>query len=173
MPALPTWPWLLFGVVEPFLLYVSSSCQTTWKPRRTNKANSVWGTVVIFQDPRDFINKSAPSIVPLPLLSGGTVVIISQLANIYLLLAAVQALCCWSRHLEIARTYIGIVAVADLGHIYATYLGMGEKMFWDWQNWNDVAWGNIGFSAFLCLNRVATILGLFGRVGASTKAKRS
>ena len=27
-----------------------------------------------------------------------------------------------------------------------------------------IAWGNIGSSAFLCVNRVATVLGLFGEI---------
>jgi hypothetical protein len=26
-------------------------------------------------------------------------------------------------------------------------------------------WGNIGFSAFLHVNRIATVLGVFGRIG--------
>ena len=77
-------------------------------------------------------------------------------------------MCTWTPHPDIARGFLSIVALADLGHIYATYLGMesgGKGVFWGWEKWNDLAWGNVGASAFLCVNRVGTVLGLFGTVG--------
>lgn len=61
-----------------------------------------------------------------------------------------------------------IIALADIGHIYSVYLGMtggegvGAGAFWDWRNWNDMVAGNVGASVFLCVNRIATLLGLFG-----------
>lgn len=132
----------------------------------------VWGTVVIFQDPKSYINQQVPSVIALP-VSASAVATVAQLGNVYLLLAAVQAMCCFSNHADIARNYLSIVAIADIGHIYACYLGMGYKMFVDWRSWNSLAWGNIGFSAFLCVNRLATVLGLYGKITTAGKAKRA
>ena len=73
----------------------------------------------------------------------------------------------------VTRGYLTVVAIADLGHIYANYLGMGEKHFLDLNSWNHMAWANIGISAFLCLNRVATVLGCFGKVGNKGTAKKT
>lgn len=42
---------------------------------------------------------------------------------------------------------------------------MGPKVFWNFNEYNDMMWGNIGVSAFLHVNRLATVLGVFGRVG--------
>jgi len=56
-----------------------------------------------------------------------------------------------------------VVALADLGHIYAVYRVWGS-VFWDLGLWNDMMWGNVGVSTFLHVNRLATLLGLFGSV---------
>ena len=71
-----------------------------------------------------------------------------------------------------------IIALADIGHIYSCYAGMGSQQFWDFANYNDMAWGNIGGSAFLCVNRIATVLGVFGEIrdqshGGGKGAKRA
>jgi hypothetical protein len=66
-----------------------------------------------------------------------------------------------------------VVAVADLGHIYSSYLGMGEKYFFDLNSWNQMAWANIGVSVFLCLNRIATVSGIFGSIGGRAKSKKT
>jgi len=64
----------------------------------------------------------------------------------------------------LCRYYLTIVAFADLGHIYSSYVGMGSTYFWDVGSWNDMAWGNVGVSVFLCINRIATVLGVFGSI---------
>jgi hypothetical protein len=85
-----------------------------------------------------------------------------QINNIFLLLAAMAVICCWTTHASISRWYLIAVALGDLGHIYATYCGMGPAAFWDVSGWNDLVWGNVGASLFLHVNRWATVLGLFG-----------
>lgn len=91
-----------------------------------------------------------------------------QLGNVLLLLAAIALICCWTTHPEIARRYLIVVALADLGHIYAAYRGLGDSAFWDVTQWNDMAYGNIGASAFLHINRWLTVAGVFGRLGPYT-----
>ena len=98
--------------------------------------------------------------------------VVSQLGNVFLLLAGIALLCCFTSHVSIARGYLLILALADIGHIYATYVGMGEKAFMDWQNWSQMAWSHIGASGFLCVNRLATLAGLFGRMNGQAKAKK-
>lgn len=73
----------------------------------------------------------------------------------------------------VARGYLVVVAIADLGHIYSSYLGMGEKYFLDLNSWNQMAWANIGVSVFLCLNRLATVSGVFGRIGGRATVKKT
>ncbi|OQN97533.1 hypothetical protein B0A48_16687 [Cryoendolithus antarcticus] len=91
-------------------------------------------------------------------------VMLYLLGNVYLLLAALAVICCWTRHRSIMQYYLLVVAFADLGHIYATCRVFGWEKFVEFAQWNDMAWGSIGGSAFLHVNRLATLLGLFGRL---------
>jgi hypothetical protein len=70
-----------------------------------------------------------------------------------------------TRDANVTKWYLAMVAMGDLGHIYSNYMVMGPEVFWNYGEWNDMMWGNIGFSAFLHGNRVATLLGVFGKVG--------
>lgn len=60
------------------------------------------------------------------------------------------------------RNAVIALAVADVGHLYATFAAMGLEAFVDVASWSSVAWGNIGFTGFLFVNRMAYLLGLFG-----------
>ena len=126
----------------------------------------------VFNDPQDYNNRQHPSAVPLP-LSAGSLIITYQLGNVFGLLAGLAVVCCFMGNAAVIRGYLTVVAIADLGHIYSSYLGMGEKYFLDLNSWNQMAWANIGVSAFLCFNRVATVLGFFGRVGSKGTAKKT
>jgi len=84
------------------------------------------------------------------------------LGNVYLLLALLAIVCIWTPHKAVATYYLLAVALADLGHIYATYRVWGPA-FWDLNQWNDMMYGNVAVSAFLHVNRLATVLGVFGR----------
>jgi len=141
---LPLWPHVLFGILEPIAL--------------------VMGFYTVFSSPQEFHNRQVPSNVPNLNITPGTTIITLQLGNVFLLLAGLAILCCFTSHPEIARYYLIIVAFADLGHIYSSYVGMGSTYFWDVGSWNDMAWGNVGTSVFLCINRIATVLGVFGRI---------
>lgn len=48
-----------------------------------------------------------------------------QLVNVYLFLAAVAVICTWTPHASIARWYLAAIALADYGHIFACYVGVG------------------------------------------------
>lgn len=67
---------------------------------------------------------------------------------------------------KVVRNYLVGLAIADIGHIYATYLAMGWDAFVDVGAWNALTWGNIGATGFLFVNRVAHLLGVFGSAKA-------
>lgn len=123
------------------------------------------GTRLAFLDPADFHARQIPN--GKDTLTTGAEIIILQVGNMYWLLAALAVLICFFSTPKTVRGYLLIVAVADLGHIWAVYQGMsrgsaGAAQFWDWRGWNDMVAGNVGVSLFLCVNRVATVLGLWG-----------
>lgn len=92
-------------------------------------------------------------------------ILVYQLGNVYLLLALLAVVCCWTTSRSVIRGYLAAVALADLGHIYAVYRVLGHETFWDVGQWNDMIWGSVGVSAFLHVNRLATLLGVYGKVG--------
>jgi len=86
-----------------------------------------------------------------------------QLGNIYLLLAMVGIGVLYSTtEAKVARNYVVALWLADIGHVAVTaYVTPYEKLV-DLSNWNAMAWGNIGATAFLFSIRMAYLLGLFG-----------
>ncbi|KAK0902948.1 hypothetical protein LTR02_007818 [Friedmanniomyces endolithicus] len=115
--AVPLWPFLLFGVIEPALL--------------------VWAYVLILQDPRKFYVNQVPHSA---LADAG----FPPQAKLLVLLLGNLGWGIWAISMQLIR-------------FVAT--------FWDLTLWNDMMWGNVGVSAFFHLNRWATLLGLFGRLG--------
>ncbi|KAI1417649.1 hypothetical protein F5Y13DRAFT_60805 [Hypoxylon sp. FL1857] len=137
-------PLTVFGVVEPLLL--------------------VWAYIIALQDLPAYYSAQAPNA---PLAAGDQVpaqglVLLLQLVNVYLLLAAVAVICSWTPHATVARWYLIAVAFADYGHIWACYRGVGPEVFWDVDQWNDMLWGGVGVSAVLNALRWLTVLGAFG-----------
>ncbi|KAK3115005.1 hypothetical protein LTR53_006090 [Teratosphaeriaceae sp. CCFEE 6253] len=141
--AVTLWPTALFGAIEPALL--------------------LWAYYALLQDPKQFYLDQVPhSTLAEASFTPQAELLVLLLGNVYLLLALLALICIWTPHRSVADRYLLAVAVADLGHIYATYRVWGSD-FWDWTQWNDMMWGNVGVSAFLHVNRLATVLGVFGK----------
>ncbi|KAL1610379.1 hypothetical protein SLS60_002046 [Paraconiothyrium brasiliense] len=141
---LPFWPALLFTYLEPVSLLLG------W--------NAAWNS------PSDFITKQLPvtALAPVP---DAALVLSYTTGNIFILLALLAVLCtAITRDARVAKYYLLFVAAGDLGHIYSSYKVMGPEVFWNFNQYNDMMWGNIGASAFLHVNRLATVLGVFGRI---------
>ncbi|KAI2464989.1 hypothetical protein F4781DRAFT_435877 [Annulohypoxylon bovei var. microspora] len=136
--ALPVIPRVVFGVVEPAMLM----------PRQ----------------PRRLLRRASPALPALPALPPQALVLLLQLTNVFLLLAGLAVLCSWTAHASVARWYLVAVALADYGHVWACYRGVGARVFWDTAAWNDMLWGAVAGSAALNVLRWATLLGAFGRV---------
>ncbi|RMD42257.1 hypothetical protein DV735_g2899, partial [Chaetothyriales sp. CBS 134920] len=154
---LPTWPFLLFGVVEPALL--------------------IAGYITNLRDPAKYLHDQAPhlSSTPVSHLTQQALSVTLQLGNVLLLLALLAFVCTWTHHPDTVKRYLLVLALADIGHVYASYFALGDDYFWNPPTWNATAWGNIGASVFLNLNRWLTLAGLFGVVGGrkASHAKRA
>ncbi|KAK6524904.1 hypothetical protein TWF281_011800 [Arthrobotrys megalospora] len=140
---MPTIPWIVFGFIEPAAL--------------------AYACFVAFKDPHEYMRALGPtpdSYNP----DDASIAAILSLGNVFLLIAAAQFLCCHvSSEPRVARAYIFCVALADYGHIWATYKGIGYDLLMNPLAWNDTTAGNIGASAVLNVLRIAYLLGLFGK----------
>lgn len=54
-------------------------------------------------------------------------------------------------------------AIADVGHLWVTYVVLGYTNFVDVKGWNSLAWGNIGFTFFLFVTRIGYLSGFLGQ----------
>ncbi|KAI1755391.1 hypothetical protein F4782DRAFT_488380 [Xylaria castorea] len=147
---LPTIPFVIFGIIEPVLLVIAY--------------------ITTLQDPFAFYARQAqnhelpaadddPSSFP-----PQAQILTLQLVNVYLLLAAVAVICSWTTHARTARWYLAAVALADYGHIWACYVGVGLDLLLRPAEWNDMLWGSVGVSVFLNVVRLSTLAGVFGAV---------
>ncbi|KAF3201085.1 hypothetical protein TWF106_003038 [Orbilia oligospora] len=118
---------------------------------------------VAFKDPHEYLRALGPTpdaYTP----NDASVAAILSLGNVFLLIAVAQFLCCHvSNESRIARSYVFLLVLADYGHIWATYKGIGYDLFMSPLAWNDTTAGNIGASAVLNVIRIAYLSGLFGK----------
>ncbi|KAK4125802.1 hypothetical protein N657DRAFT_613932 [Parathielavia appendiculata] len=154
---LPTFPLIVFGVIEPALL--------------------TWAYIEGMCDPRLYFLKQVPNTTGSPgtaaAFSPEALGVTLQLLNVWLLLALMAVVACFSRDPATAKGYLLAVALADWGHIYATYRAIGADVFFDPSQWNDMVWGGIGVSGVLNVLRWLTLLGVLGPVVArDTDGKR-
>lgn len=97
----------------------------------------------------------------------GTSVVMSQLANLYLLFTLNEALVLRSTgDLRVWKTLLFVLLVADLGHLYSLK-ALGGAVYWDVPRWNAIDWGNVPFVYAGASMRIAFLMGvgLGGRGG--------
>ncbi|KAJ5475437.1 hypothetical protein N7539_007724 [Penicillium diatomitis] len=139
---LPPWPHLLFGVLEPISL--------------------VLGSLAPLVDVESFISGQTFQATP-PVAHPSSVSLAYQVGNLYSLLCLVGvAVLHTTTEPQVVRNYLIALAIADVGHVCATYMGLGWAAFVDYSAWNALTWGNIGATAFLFVNRLAYFTGIFG-----------
>ncbi|KAI4121049.1 MAG: hypothetical protein LQ338_006590 [Usnochroma carphineum] len=151
MSTLPPFPRLVFTILEPL------AC--------------IGGYLAPILDTASFAAAQVPSRTPTPLTST-TQVLALQLGNCYGLIALIAIGVLYSTNeARVVRNYLVACAIADVGHLWVTYIVLGYADFMNVQGWNSLAWGNIGFTFFLFVTRVGYLMGLFGndRVVASAK----
>lgn len=119
---------------------------------------------------RDYLlltdSSSAPVLTPVPT---GTSIVLSQLANLYLLFALNEALVLRATaDLRVWKTVLFVLLLADLGHLYSIKeLGPGIYLPWNFTRWNAIDWGNIPF-VYLGASMRTAFLADVG-MGASSK----
>lgn len=97
---------------------------------------------------RDYLLLTDPSSASvLTSIPTGTSIVLSQLANLYLLFALNEALVLRSTSdLRVWKTVLFVLLVADLGHLYSIReLGPDIYLPWNFTRWNAIDWGNIPF----------------------------
>lgn len=157
----PPWPHLLFGILEPISLYASPrTIKSQWLTIHTN---SVAGFLAPVIDLDGFINGQAAHVAAPDTQHPSSVALAYQLGNLYhfIFLLGIGVLHATNEP-KVARNYLIACAIADVGHLYATYLGMGWDAYIDVGAWNALTWGNIGATGFLLVNRLFYFAGMFG-----------
>ena len=109
---------------------------------------------------------SAPG-APVPI---STSIVLDQLANLYLGLAALEAsLLRASSDTLVWKVVIIILLCADVGHLYSVR-ALGTTIYWQYWRWNPIDWGNVPFVYFLAATRISMLLGV-GIKGKREKLK--
>ncbi|KAL8733650.1 MAG: hypothetical protein Q9166_002060 [cf. Caloplaca sp. 2 TL-2023] len=150
---LPFFPRLVFTILEPL------AC--------------IGGYLSTILDTSSFAAAQVPSITPTPLTSTSQILAL-QLGNCYGLIALIAIGVLYStKEPKVVRNYLIACAIADVGHLWVTYVVLGYANFVGVRRWNSLAWGNIGFTFFLFVTRAGYLAGLFGndRVVASVKKR--
>ncbi|KAF3064133.1 hypothetical protein GL218_01240 [Daldinia childiae] len=106
-------------------------------------------------------------------VSLGTSVVLSQLANLYLLFALNEALVLRSTgDLRVWRTVLFVLLVADFGHLYSVS-GLGSWVYWDVTRWNAIDYGNVMFVYLGASMRIAFLTGVGLAVSSPPKTKKT
>lgn len=115
---------------------------------------------------------SASVLTPIPT---GTSIVLSQLANLYLLFALNEALVLRSTSsIRVWKTVLFVLLVADIGHLYSVS-ALGWAVFWpgNFAKWNAIDWGNIPFVYLGASMRIAFLADVgFGKTGKKITKKR-
>jgi hypothetical protein len=92
-------------------------------------------------------------------------IVLTQLANLYLLFAINEALVLRSSSdIRVWRTVLFGLLLADFGHLYSVS-ALGPAIYWRFWEWNAMSWGNVGFVYAGATMRMAFLAG----VGLNTK----
>ncbi|ETS80582.1 hypothetical protein PFICI_08111 [Pestalotiopsis fici W106-1] len=101
----------------------------------------------------------------------GTSVVLSQLANLYLLFALNEALVLRSTgDLRVWKTVLFVLLLADFGHLYSVS-AVGTSVYWNVSSWNAIDWGNVPFVYLGASMRIAFLAGVGMESKKTTKSK--
>ncbi|KAI1484076.1 hypothetical protein K445DRAFT_17673 [Daldinia sp. EC12] len=118
----------------------------------------------------EYLSMTTHTASPVPL---GTSIILSQLANLYLLFALNEALVLRSTgDLRVWRTVLFVLLVADFGHLYSVS-GLGSWVYWDVTRWNPIDYGNVLFVYLGASMRIAFLTGVGLGTSSPTKTKKA
>jgi hypothetical protein len=94
---------------------------------------------------------------PLPV---ATAIVLTQLANLYLLFALNEGLVLRATNdLRVWRVLLFGLLLADFGHLYSVHQ-LGFRVYLHFWTWNAMDWGNVGFVYLGAAIRIAFLCGL-------------
>lgn len=101
-------------------------------------------------------------------------IILSQLANLYLLFALNEALVLRATDSrKVWNAFLFGMLVADFGHVWSVK-DVGVEVYWEFWKWNAMYWGNLGFVYVGATMRTCFLMGVGlpkGGEGAGRKVK--
>jgi hypothetical protein len=121
----------------------------------------------------DYLTLTHAATAPSPIPTG-TSIVLSQLANLYLLFALNEALVLRvTSRISVWKTVLFVLLVADLGHLYSV-AAVGPRVYWDVTSWNAIDWGNVPFVYLGASMRIAFLagVGLGGQKGGAEPARK-
>ena len=139
------------------------------------------GAYYAFFQPQTYLLLTHAASAPKYGIPTSTQIVMSQLANLYLLFAVNEAILLrTTSDLKVWRAVIVGLLIADCGHLYSVR-PLGAQIYWAVDRWNSIDWGNIGFVYLGALMRISFLTkptgipGLTGRwtTKASTTPRRS
>ncbi|KAF2226057.1 hypothetical protein BDZ85DRAFT_75132 [Elsinoe ampelina] len=117
---------------------------------------------------KDYLAMTVPSLSP-TLLGPSKVesIVLTQLANMYLVFALNEALVLRATSdRNVWRVFLLGLLIADFGHLYSVN-SMGLQTYWRFWEWNAIYWGNLGFVYVGALTRICFLLD----VGLTSRAR--
>jgi hypothetical protein len=89
-----------------------------------------------------------------------TSIVMTQLANLYLGLAFLEASVLRATDdVKVWKVFLIGLLLADVGHLYSV-LPVGSEIYWAYWRWNAIDWGNVAFVYFLAVTRICMLLGI-------------
>ena len=134
---------------------------------------SIVGYFAAYKNTTSFVADQYPSSLPADvLLTPNAQILAYQIGNLYGLMAILGlAILNITDDPRIVKAYILCLAIGDIGHVAPTIWVLGWDRAVDFQNFNYMAWGNLGGTAFLFVVRLAYLMGLFGKSGEMKRSK--
>jgi hypothetical protein len=122
--------------------------------------------------PQTYLNLTHAASAPAIHIPIGTSIVLSQLANLYLLFAINEALVLRSTSdLRVWRTLLFGLLIADLGHLFSV-AKLGSDIYWRVQIWSAIDWGNVAFVYIGAMSRIAFLCSVgLGNETRGTKVK--
>lgn len=176
---LPTFPLIVLGVIEPLMLYVPHSAHPSNCPNHSQFPSlEAYRVGIINPGAQHYFTRQLPpdllyttKTTQPPEFSPQAETVTLQLVNVFLLLAGLAVVCCFSKDKWTVKGYCVVVGLADYGHIWSIYKGLGAEAFWEFGKWNDLVWGGVLASALLNLVRWGVVFDAFGRLKDGEKVK--
>ncbi|KAH8701298.1 hypothetical protein GQ44DRAFT_744062 [Phaeosphaeriaceae sp. PMI808] len=135
-------------------------------------ASILTGAIYAFFLQPTYLTLTHAPTAPGPSVPVSTSIVMTQLANLYLGLAILEAFVLRATHeIQVWRTFILTLLIADIGHLYSV-APLGSWVFYQYWNWNAIDWGNVAFVYFLAVTRSLMLLGVgFPKPGRSQRFK--